>query len=136
MSSATVFAAVRTFLEAAWTATPLAWENETFVPGAEPAPFVLVECYGDSFEQMSIGSGSPVTERWVEDGAVLLHVMVPAGTGSMQARTYAEALAALLRGLELPGNLRFRNMSIGLGDVGTEDGTYWRISLRADWTRG
>lgn len=136
MSSATVFSAVRTFLDGAWNATPLAWENEAFTPAADPSAFVLVEVYGDAFEQMSIGSGSPAAERWVEEGAVLLHVMVPTGTGSLAARTHAENLAGLLRGLELPGNIRFRGMSIGLGDAGTEDGTYWRVTLRADWMRG
>lgn len=136
MSSATVFSAVRSFLTAAWLTTPLAWENEEFALPGEPAAWIKVEVYGDSYDQVSIGSGSPTMERWVEEGAVMLHVMVPQGTGSNAAREHAENLATLLRGLELPSNIRFTSMSIGLGDMGTEDGTYWRLSLRANWTRG
>lgn len=136
MSSATVYSAVRTWLEGSWNATPLAWENEPFEVPEPPSPFVVVEIYGDSYQQESIGAGNPAAELWREDGAVLLHVMVPAGTGSLTARTHAEALANLLRGLELPGGIRFRGMSIGLGETATDDGNWWRISVRAEWLRG
>lgn len=135
MASATVYSAVRAWLAASWATTPIAYENETFRPDEPPAEWVLLEVYGDSYDQMSIGSGSPSTERWVEQGTVLLHVMAPVGSGSVLARTYAEQLATLLRGLILPGDIRFQSMSIGLGES-DETGNYWRITLRAEWLRG
>ncbi|MDO9712454.1 phage tail terminator-like protein [Paracraurococcus lichenis] len=136
MSSATAFAAIHDYLTAGWSNTPLVFENEIFDLPAVPTPWVMVEVYGDSDEQISLGAGSAAANRWREEGAVLCHVMVPQGTGTLTARIHAEGLADLLRGVELAGDVKFRRMSIGAGTAGTEDGTYWVVTLRAEWTRG
>lgn len=136
MSSDAVFSAVKAFLDAEWTATSLCYENETFDLPQPPAAFVLVEMYADFDQQITIGTGSPTTEVWRESGAVLLHVMVPTGTGSLTARQHATALADLFRGRLLAGEtIRFYDLSIGLGGPGSEDGTYWRLTVRADFLR-
>lgn len=142
MASDVVYSAVRTWLEANWSTTTIKWENETFTeptptehPTA-PAAFIMVELVGQSYDQMSIGSGTPSAERWAEEGAVLIHCLVQSGAGSLVARQNATALAVLLRGLQLPNDIRFRAMSIGDGGIGDEDGTWWALTLRAEWTRG
>lgn len=135
MASATAFQALRAFLDAEWRGAPLAWENEEFqVP--DPAHFVAVEVFGSSYEQQSIGSGSPAAERWTEEGVILFHVAVPAGTGSLAARQTAEALVTLLRGRELPGALQLGSSSVGSGRPANEDGQLFMLTARVDWSRG
>jgi hypothetical protein len=136
MSSDTVYSAVRDFLTDNWTATAIAWENEPFEKPEPPAPWIMVEVSGDAYDQASIGAGSPSANRWREEGMVWCHVFAPAGSGSLTARQHAAALADLFRGLELPGDIEFRRLSIGLGEPGDEDGNWWRISLSAEWIRG
>jgi hypothetical protein len=138
MSSDIVFAAVHDFLAVQWTATPIAFENEPFVPpvtGGIPLPFIIVEVEGTQYDQLSIGSGASATDLWRESGAVIAHVMVRAGTGSLIARQLAMALATLLKGLVLPPSIRFQDLSIGAGQAGSEDGNYWCMTLRAEWIR-
>ena len=142
MASDVVYSAVRTFLTANWSATPVKWENETFTEPtptdypAAPAAFLVVELSGESYRQMSLGSGSPAAERWVESGAVLIYSLVQSGASSLVARQNATALADMLRGVVLPNNIRIESMSIGDGGPGDEDGKWWQILLRVNWTRG
>lgn len=136
MSSDTVYSAVRTYLEANWTATPLAWENEAFDPPSPADAWVMVEVSGNSYDQASIGASTRAENRWREEGMVWCHVMVPTGTGSLTARQHATALANLFRGIELPGDIEFRTLSIGLGESADDDGVWWRLSLSAEWIRG
>jgi hypothetical protein len=142
MSSATFFSAFKTWLTANWSETSISWENEQFdqpTPTAypvAPAAWIEVEPIGSDFDRMSIGSGVAANERWQEDGSVMIHCFVQAGVGSLIARENAESIAMMLRGLELPGNIRFRNLSIGGGAAGDENGKWWKLTLSADWVRG
>lgn len=142
MSSQTLAAAVRDWFDANWTATPVRWENETFTEPtptdypAAPAAWLMVEFSGRSYDQMSIGSGGGAAERWAEEGAVLVHCIVQVNAGADAARQNAETIAEAFRGLQLPGGIRFRNMSIGDGGPADEDGNWWALTLRAEWMRG
>lgn len=134
MGSHTVYTAIREHLAANWTATPLAWENEAFTPPDPLAAWVAVEITGDVYARQSIGAGS--ADRWDEEGSVLMHVFVPAGTGSATAREHCKALADLFRGtLLLSGSLEFRDATIGLGEVGDDEGATYRISISVAWRR-
>lgn len=137
MSTAAVYSAVRTYLEANWTTTPLRWENETFTIPVDadgvPQPWVDVEITGTEYDQASLGAGTVASNLWREDGMLWLHVMVPSGSGSGVARTHAANLAALFRGLDLDPDIVFRTMSIGLGSPGDDDGNWWRLSLSIEW---
>ena len=140
MSSDALHAAIRAHLEANWTSTPLAWENEAFEPPTDglgnPTPWVMVEIGGDLYAQASIGAGSAAANLWREEGLVWFHVFVAAGTGSALARQHARALVDLFRGLTLAGGaIRFRDASIGRGEPGDEDGKFWRISASVEWQR-
>lgn len=142
MSSNTVESAVRAWVAANWTACPVTYENETFTQpeptgnSASPATWLLIEFEGQDYQQESIGSGGGAAERWVETGAVLVHSMIETNAGAVTARSNATAFAYLLRGLQLPGDIRFRSMSIGNGGPGDEDGKWWALTLRAEWMRG
>jgi hypothetical protein len=55
---------------------PVAWPNQRFADPEPPAPFLAVEGMGDGAEPYELGGGI-----WIEDGAVVLHILVPVGTG-------------------------------------------------------
>lgn len=142
MASHTVAAAVRAWFDANWSATTVRWENETFDEPAPtdhpaaPAAWLMVEFSGRSYDQMSIGAGGGAAERWAEEGSVLVHSIVQVNAGAQVARENAQAIAEALRGLELPGGIRFRDMALGDGAPADEDGNWWGLTLRADWMRG
>lgn len=132
MSSITAFAALEDFLRAEWTATPIVFENEDFPLADNPAAFVFIEIFGDYFAQESIGD--PGNNLWRESGELRGHVLVPNGTGTRAARTYASDLADFFKEVEVSG-VRFQQMSIGAGEAGKNDGNYYRTTLSVDWER-
>lgn len=143
MSSDVVFSAVRTYLGETWSTLPVHYENETFTPpapgatnAATPPAWLEIILEGDTYDQRSIGGGGGSAERWAEEGAVIATIFVPANVGSLYARQKLTTLADGLRGLTLSPNIRFQQMSIGDGAIGTEDGMWWALTLRAHWLRG
>lgn len=133
MSTATAYSAIKAFLDANFTAAPLVYENTDTPQADTPVAFVFVEISGNSYRQASTGGG--LTDNlFRENGLLWLHVMVPSGAGSVTARTHAETLITLLRNAELvSGKLVFMDASVGLGEPGTEDGNYWRLSVSIEW---
>lgn len=135
MASGTVYQAVRTYLTGAWSSTGLAWENEDF-DTADLGAWVAVEMTGTSYAQQTLGAGSAAANRWDEDGLLWLHVMVKVGSGALDARNFAKALADLFRGTLLLGDsLEFGDASIGMGEAGDDDGRWWRVSVSIAWRR-
>lgn len=134
MTTATAFSAIRAHLEAQWTTTPLAWDNEAF-DTPDNAPFVMVQMTGDLWDQQSMGAATRLQNRWEEEGELMLSVIVPAGTGTLLARQHAEALANIFRGLQL-GEIEFRDISIGLGVLPEDRGPWWLLPVRINWIRG
>ncbi|MBB6011878.1 hypothetical protein HNR59_001223 [Aquamicrobium lusatiense] len=137
MSSPSAFAAFKGVLDtyAAGTgALPVRYEND-FVQNLldENTPaWVYVEIYGDSYNQDTMGA--PGANVWEETGAVYLHVMVPSGTGSADARAHANTLLNLFR--EKPvNNIFMPEMSIGAGDPGRDFPNYFAITATIAWTR-
>lgn len=135
MTTAAAYTAIRNYLVSNWSATTLAWENEGFTKPNPPAAFVLVQITGDIWDQASIGAGDRTANRWQEEGQLMLDVIVPAGTGSLTARTHATALANLFRGLQLD-DIEFRDISIGLGVAADERGPWWLLPIRISWING
>lgn len=135
MSSAAVYDVVQQRLAALWTATPVVFENQDWPTADTPAAFVFVEIYGDSFDQASIGGGDALDANlWREEGQLLMHVLVPSGTGSRAARAHAETLAVLFRGQEI-GGVIFRGASLGATEPGVQDGQYFRMTCAVSWQR-
>jgi hypothetical protein len=135
MASAEVFDVVSQRLTAEWTATPVVFENEDWPTPDTPAPFVLVELFGDFFDQASIGGGPAVTDNlWREGGVLLMHVMIPNNTGTRGARVFAKGLVDLFRGQDI-GGVVFRDAAMGAGEKGEEDGNYYRMTASVTWQR-
>lgn len=81
--------AIESRLHTNWTTTPIKFEN---VPMKETAdPYVAVFILEGDGEQISLGT--PALRRWT--GVIVLQVFVPADTGTKDAKTYADSLAAL-----------------------------------------
>jgi len=131
MSSPTAYDAFTGRL-AAWTATDVVFENDDYEVPSTPAPFVYAEIYGDSYNQESLGA--PQANMWLERGVTYLHVMTPTGTGSREARAYANDLLYLFREQSIAG-LVMTEMSIGAGDPGRSFGNYFSLAATIFWER-
>lgn len=131
--------AVETFLAANWTTTPVAFENDGFQPptngNGDVLPWILVETNGGLFEQRTIGAGSASTDFWSDNGTLWVHIFVGSGTGSLVAKQYGSALAALFQGLTLSPNIQFGDISMAASG-GSIDGNNWSLSLSIDWLQG
>lgn len=135
MSSLTSYDALRNWLEGAWSATVLRFENETPYPPADLAPFVYLEVTGDLFSQLSIGAGSPDANLWREEGVATLSCCVPTGSGASLARGMASTLADMMKGLSLSPGLQCTSMIVGAGDRFVHDGNYFAVPLITNWYR-
>jgi hypothetical protein len=132
MSSQTAFDAFAGRL-AAWTDTPVVFENDPDQNTPDtPAPFVYAEIYGDSYNQETMGA--PQANVWLERGVTYLHVMVPTGWGSRQARVYANDLLYLFREQSIAGMV-MTEMSIGAGKPEQSFGNYFSIAATIFWER-
>jgi Bacteriophage related domain of unknown function len=132
MSSPAVYAALRTFLNASYAATPLLYENE--YTDAPSTAWALVEMSATQYFQTSIGAQTQAANRWDEEGSFFIHVMVPAGSGVTDAFAYSYALADLFRGLTLlNGNVEFNDVIVGAGSGSDDEGNWYRVSVNVGW---
>jgi hypothetical protein len=115
-------------------ALPVRYENE-FVQDlldAETPAWVYVEVWGDRYYQDT--QGAPGANVWAEDGTTNIHVLVPSGEGSADARANCVTLMNLFR--EKPVNGLFMpEMSIGAGQPGRDFPNYFAMTLTISWTR-
>jgi len=134
MATVETFDAIHDYLVASWTTTPIAFENDGFEVPTDPEHWLLVEVFGDLFEQASIGAEEQRANLWREAGQFYVHVMAPRGQGTRTARLYGKQIADLFRGQEIAG-VTFRDASIGAGEPGAADGSYFRMTVTIDWLR-
>lgn len=135
MASPEAFAIIKGVFDNSWSGAPAAFENDGFTPGEPPAPWLFVEAVGDIFSQASIGGGDDRDDNlWRETGSLMVHVMVPNGTGSLIARQLGRDVASLFRGRDI-GSMTFGDASLGAGQPGDDDGNYWRFTVTIDWQR-
>ncbi len=131
MSSPDIYDALHDRLVSAWSETPIYFENEDFAPGSQDA-FVFAEIVGDTLAQDTFGS--PQANGWLEAGALYLHVMVPNGTGTRDARRLGRALTQIFR--EQPiGSLHFDDMSIGAGEPGRDFPNHFALTVTVSFSR-
>lgn len=102
---------------------PIAWPNERFEDPEPPVPFIFVEGRGDTSEPYELGGGV-----WVEDGAVLLHIAVPTGSGIERGIAIRKAASGWFRGLP-PRPVVYEGFSLDPGAM-DEDGNWYRLTLR------
>jgi hypothetical protein len=129
MSSPDAFTAFENRL-AAWTTTPVVFENQFHEPDD---PFIYVEVYGDTYDQDT--TGAPEENAWYETGATLIHVMVASGGGSGLARDYAKSLMYLFREQDIGAGINITEMSIGAGEPGRDFPNFWAMTLSIFWRR-
>jgi hypothetical protein len=135
MASVAAFDAFEDRLTSAWSATPIAFENDDMqelVEASEPAPFVYVEIVGDTYGQESFGS--PQANQFLERGVTFAHVLVPSGTGSRVARGYANDILNLFREQPTAG-VFVEEMSIGEGQPGRDFPGLWALTVSMHWYR-
>ncbi len=83
---------IETWFAAAWTRTPIAWENVDIEP-PDNAGWVRLSIESESADQIGFGSGRLVRHR----GKILVSCRVPAGSGAQTAIALADEAIALLR---------------------------------------
>lgn len=136
-----VWDAIKTHLQANWTATPLAFPGEWFDPD-ESGAFVYVELIRLLYGQQSIGASEQADNRWDEEGVLWLRLNAPIGTDITKIGGGTKALADIFRGLQLMSDdLEFMDATIESGErVGANgelvpDGNWYRQSVVLDWRR-
>lgn len=132
MATTTAFDAFHDRLMAAWTTTPIVFENDRYDPADAPEPFVFVEIVGSDFSQETFGA--PQENQFLEQGFTYLHVMVPSFTGSRQARSYANLLLNLFRE-QVTNGVFIQSMSLGAGEPGRDFPNYWAFTATLQWYR-
>ena len=134
MSSLEAYDTIHDYLAPAWAGPTLAFENDGFTLPETPTLWVLVEIFGDIYEQASIGAEAVRSNLWREEGQIQAHFMAPRGSGTREARRYAVQFLDLFRGQEI-GDIIFETGSIGAGNAGDTTGAYFRMTATIDWRR-
>jgi hypothetical protein len=132
MSSPQAFDAVVGVLQFSWAESTIVYENDPLPTLQDQEYFIYAEIVGDQLAQDTFGA--PGQNEWVEDGAIYLHVMVPNGTGSREARGIAKRLSDLFREIPADG-VNFGRMSIGSGDPGRSFPNYYAMTLTIGFER-
>lgn len=131
MSSTAAYDAIKARLDE-WAETPVVYEDPFYELPATPAAFVFVEIFGTSYGQETLGA--PGNNMWLEEGVAYLHVMIPSGQSSRDARLIADRLLTLFR--ERPaGALRVTESDIGKGEPGAQFAQYWAMTVTLYWHR-
>jgi len=89
MSFADERKAIESRMAAAWTTTPIRWENVPFA--ATSTPYVALFILDGEGNQVSLGS--PALRRWV--GIIVVQIFVQQDTGTQLARSYADTIGAI-----------------------------------------
>ena len=90
MSFADERKAIESRLAAAWTTTPIRYENVPF--GAISTPYVALFIIDGQGQQISLGT-APVLRRWV--GIIMIQVFVPQDTGTQIVKSYADTIGVI-----------------------------------------
>ena len=124
-------AAMRARFESAWTATPVAFQNEPFDKPNPPSPWVYFEVLGNQSEIR--GAGTPGDNIWLDEGHILIHVFVPVNSGDAQARAHAVAAGEIFRaaGFYNDGQgsiVRTAAPRVDGGGTASDDGNWFRMT--------
>lgn len=132
MANAAVWADLQARVAAAQIAAdgvvvPVAWPNLKFT-APNLKPWLMVEMAGGSAERLQLGDVVP----WLEEGQSMVHVLVPVNTGVGTAMALVDQVSAMFRAPSA-APIRYTRVSADPGGPGTDDGSYWRTSVTADW---
>jgi hypothetical protein len=128
MNWADVYDQLRALLDAEWIACPVSYQNEDFAaPYGSPwvyAELLPVDGDGSSFNSPGLRVASGL-------GLIALHVFVPTGTGTREAFSLADQLAALLRFRTLSTGVEIAAASVAGGETSDDEGNWYRVSTTA-----
>lgn len=114
MGHAALRGAVESYLTAAWSATPIAYENVAFTPPPD-GRYLRIALRPRATEV--IGMGQPPRHR--TSGEILVRCVVPKGVGSAEALSMADEIAALFRHRVI-GGASTRAASVSLDGAGPD----------------
>lgn len=123
---AAVQSAIRTRLEANFTALPLRWLNEHAPLPDDPTGFVHVDIVMDPPQFIAHGGGRGFNLQRVT-GAIAARVLMPSGTGMNAGEVHAESICAVFRGLRVD-DISYGAASPIPGDASIEDGNYANVA--------
>lgn len=133
MSLAAAITAIKARMASGFTDWPVCWPNEAFSgdvdSGGKPVdtdgnPKAFVECEVIGGNARLQGVGTVGQRLTIQPGLIRAYLAVPAGTGTDDLNTKADAIAALFNRAEFGSTVRCQDASIA-GDVFADtDGNY------------
>lgn len=136
-------AAIRARLEANWTTTPIAFQNEAppepWPPVADDGstrPWVFLEVIGTLSEVHAFGATGGKVWRYL--GLIHVHVIVPLGVGAPLAQQYAVSIGEIFRGAKFYDNgdgdyVRSWSPQTDGGGSDADNGNFWRVTMTCDF---
>lgn len=122
-------AALRAAFVAAWTETPIAFQNEPF-EDQSAAPWVFFEVLSTASDRR--GAGLPGNNTWLTQGIINIHVFTPLNYGYPESLRLADAAGDVFRAATLyqTGNAKVvcgAPQTDG-GGSGDDDGIWFRVT--------
>lgn len=116
-------------MRAAWTTTPIAFQNEPFE--RPDTPWVFFEVMSNQSELR--GAGTPGDNIWLYEGHILVHVFVPVNSGITLALSYADSIGEIFRaaGFYNDGQgsiVRTGSPKTDGGGTTSDDGNWFRLT--------
>lgn len=122
-------AALRSALEAGFSALPLYWPNDPREPTLEDCPNGFVFSEGRLLDERASTLGPAGARTHRDTGEFLITVFVPAGTLAGAAEGHAEAIRALFKTRSVAGVVTTRR-TIGQGQhVNGPLGRFWAVPV-------
>jgi hypothetical protein len=124
-------AAIRTYIEENWTATPICWFGEAFDP-PDQAPYLMVE--RDAIPSSTASRYGSVGKRVAQDpGLIIGTIYFPAHAGDDGAYELGRQFGDLLRVRKI-GPAQTEAPSMSPVDDGDEDGVWIKLSVTTPFT--
>ncbi len=134
-------AAIRARLEAGWTTTPIAFQNEAFDAPVDPnsgnpSPWAFLEVIGTSSDLR--GVGVPGSNAWLYEGLIHVHVFVPVNSGAALAHQYAVTIGELFRAASFyadtpPNVVRTWAPRTDGGGTDADNGNWYRVTMTCEF---
>lgn len=100
MARQAVCDAVEAHLASNWNKAAIFGENLEAQTPRDGSAYVLVQYPFVNSRQISVGA--PGNNLWRDDGAFRVVIHVPRGSGTIEGREWADEIAALFRGRDMP----------------------------------
>lgn len=127
---AATYAALRATLQG-FTSLPLYWPNDDRTPTLDVAPNGYVYSEARVLHEEQIELGSPATRR--DTGEFEIWVLVPRGSRTGDAETYAQQIRALF-GVTTTSGVVVTNKTVDVGRmVAASHGRMYCVPVRIDW---